>query len=59
MSIVGGELGCEEGWLEIEGAKLGLDDGLQSLAQNGPKSASTGSLVNAQADPLKMRVERS
>ena len=39
-----------------DGNKLGCDEGLQSFAQNGPKLASTGSLVNVQAVAAKVAV---
>ena len=61
----GSKLGSSEGI--DEGSELGSSEGIdegdelgsQSFAQNGPKSACTGLLVNAQSVPVKMSGELS
>ena len=37
--------GREDGTADLDGAELGWDEGLQSLLQNGPLFASTGSFL--------------
>ena len=60
----GSRLGLEDGSLDLVGLKDGHELGaelglLQSLPQNGPKSASTGFLLYVQSVPVKILSELS